>query len=85
MALAIMAAIAMGFWLTAARGQPVPNLTGGIENFGALITAIFGAGGLGGLWMHTRSIERRTQIGSGQQPPAPFPSSAEGPRPGDTP
>lgn len=73
--LAIMAAIATGFWLTAARGQTVPNLTGGIENFGTLLIAVFGAGGLGGLWMQSRSRERRDEIAFGGAPQAPFPPS----------
>lgn len=91
-ALAIMAAIAVGFWMTAARGHGVPNLTGGIENFGTLLIAIFGAGGLGGWWMQTRSTERRTEIAYGRAPSAPpfvpandLPPSPDGaPRAGDS-
>lgn len=71
--LAVLAAIATGFWLTIGRGQGVPNVTGGIENLGTIIAAIFGAGGLGGWWMQTRSGERREEIRAGQSVP-PFPS-----------
>jgi len=85
--LAIMAAIAMGFWQTAAKGQGVPNLTGGIENFGTLLIAVFGAGGLGGLWMQNRHNERRDEIARGTAPNSPFvpsePPPESWPRPGE--
>lgn len=81
---AVLAAVAIGFWMTAARGQGVPDMTGGIGNMGALIAAITGAGGIGAAIFNQRHIERRDQIARGGGP-GPFPSSADGPRPGDSP
>ena len=73
---AVLAAIAIGFWLTAARGEPVPNLTGGLESFGAVLAALFGAGGLGGMIFGQRHRERMDQQARGTAPDLPFPSAA---------
>ena len=78
---AMMIAVARGFWLTAAQGRGVPDMTGGMS---ALLAALVPAAGMIWQWMHTRSLERRTNMGVGQAPPAPFDSSA-GPHPGDSP
>ena len=81
----VLSAIAVGFWMTAGRGQGVPNLTGGLGDFGALITAVMGAGGIGTAILNQRHIERRDQIARGGGP-GPFdPSPPQGPHPGDTP
>lgn len=88
--MAVLAAIATGFWLTAGRGQGVPNLTGGLGDFGALIAALLGAGGLGGLIFGQRHRERMDQQARGQVAPPfvpaePLPPSPDGaPRPGDS-
>lgn len=87
--IAVLTAIGVGFWLTAAKGQGVPDMTGGMA---VLITAIIPAWGMVAQWMHTRSRERRDEIAWGQGAP-PFPQSAPqqaspdelGPRPGDSP
>lgn len=71
-ALVVLAAVAVGFWRTAAQGQPVPDLTGGLANFAPIITAIGGAGGLSALIFRQRHIERRDEIARGAQPPPPF-------------
>lgn len=83
---AVLSAVAVGFWLTAARGTGVPDMTGGLGNMGALIAAITGAGGIGAAIFNHRHIERRDQIARGGGPAAPFdPSPPQGPRPGDSP
>ena len=69
---AVLAAIAVGFWLTAAEGESVPNLTGGLENFGAVLVAIFGAGGIGTFIFNQRHVERLDQQARGTAPNAPF-------------
>ena len=81
--MAVMGAIALGFWKTAAQGRGVPDMTGGLA---ALIAALVPAWGIAAQWLHTRSMERRTQMGVGQAPEGPFASSnsADGPRPGDS-
>lgn len=66
--LIVLAAIALGFWLTAGRGLGVPNLTGGLENFGAVLAALMGAGGLGGLIFGQRHRERMDQQARGLPP-----------------
>ena len=76
---AIAAAIAVGFWLTAARGQPVPDLTGGLA---VLLPAVATAWGMVAQWMHTRSRERRDEIAFGGAPRPPFDPS---PQSGDVP
>lgn len=85
--IAVLAAIALGFWLTAARGQGVPDMTGGLA---ALIAALVPAWGIAAQWMHTRSQERRTEIHVRGSAPGPFDSSGDasmdrGPHPGDSP
>lgn len=89
---AVLAAVATGFWMTAARGQGVPDMTGGLGNLGALLAALLGAGGLGGLVFNQRHTERMDQQARGTAPNTPFDPSApsavppgEGPRPGDSP
>lgn len=86
--IAVLGAIAVGFWLTAARGQGVPDMTGGLA---ALVAALVPAWGIAAQWMHTRSVERRTEIVQGGSAPPPFvpagplPASPDGaPRPGDS-
>jgi len=82
---AVLGAVAVGFWLTAAQGRGVPDMTGGLGNMGALIAAITGAGGIGAAIFNQRHIERRDQIARGGGP-GPFdPSPPQGPHPGDTP
>ena len=76
---AVLTAIAIGFWLTAAEGQSVPNLTGGLENFGAVLMAIFGAVGIGTIIFGQRHVERRDQIAQGQSVP-PFGSGGAEPQ-----
>lgn len=89
---AVLAAVAVGFWMTAARGQGVPDMTGGLGNLGALIAAITGAGGIGAAIFNQRHVERMDQQARGTAPNSPFDPSApsvapssEGPRPGDSP
>ena len=74
---AVMAAIALGFWLTAARGLGVPDMTGGLA---ALIAALVPAWGLVGQYLSTRSRERRDEIayGGGRAEP-PFDPSPPSP------
>lgn len=87
--IAVLAAIAIGFWKTAAQGQGVPDMTGGLA---ALIAALVPAWGISAQWMHTRSSERRTEIAYGRASSAPPfvpandlpPSPDGGPRPGDS-
>lgn len=79
----VLAAIAAGFWLTAGRGESVPNLTGGLENFGAVLAAIFGAGGIGGLIFNQRHRERMDQQARGQAP-SPFDPGAQSAEPSPT-
>ena len=82
----VLAAIGIGFWLTAARGQPVPDFTGGLA---VLITALAPACGFIGQWMHTRSRERRDEIAfsggqAAQNPTITAGPSPDGPRAGDS-
>lgn len=70
----VLAAIALGFWLTAAKGEGVPDMTGGLA---VLITALVPAWGMVSQWMHTRSRERREETRAGVAPRPPFPSSPE--------
>ena len=90
--LAVLTAIAVGFWKTAATGHGVPDMTGGLGNLGALVAAILGSCGLGGLVFGQRHMERMDQQARGLPPYGPFPQpeqplgpSPDGPRPGDTP
>lgn len=87
----VLFSMARAFLLTAAQGHPVPDVTGGLGNLAALITAICAA-----LWqalqfMQNRHLERRDEIAYGSQSVAPFVSSpslspgpSEAPRPGDS-
>lgn len=84
----VLFAVAMGFLKTAAQGQGVPDMTGGLA---IIITALAPVCAAGAQWMHTRSAERRIQIGVSERQGAPvappFDSAAAsaGPRPGDSP
>ena len=76
---AIAAAIAVGFWLTAARGNGVPDMTGGLA---VLLPAVATAWGMVAQWMHTRSAERREEIRAGSvAPPFPQPAPSAPPSP----
>lgn len=66
---AVLGAMAVGFWMTAARGQGVPDFTGGLV---ALIPAIAAAWGALAQWMNQRHVERRDQIARGVAPDIPF-------------
>ena len=85
---AVLAAIALGFWLTAGKGQGVPDMTGGLA---VLITALVPAWGVAAQWLHTRSREKRDEIAFGGQAAPPFapappstpPDDVSGPRPGE--
>lgn len=76
-----------GLWLTVGQGHAAPNLTGGLENLGMLVTAIVAA------YMQLRGqakdrhAERRDEIARGAAPgpiePSP-PSPDGGGRPGDS-
>ena len=71
---AVCAAIALGFWMTAARGEAVPDFTGGLA---VLITAIAPVAGALHHFLQNRSRERRDSIAySGGQAPPPFQSPA---------
>lgn len=70
---AVAAAIAVGFWMTAAQGQGVPDMTGGLA---VLLPAVATAWGMVAQWMHTRSAERREEIRATGQSAPPFPSPA---------
>ncbi|MEQ1493165.1 MAG: hypothetical protein ABL932_21730 [Terricaulis sp.] len=65
-------AIGQGLLLTAAKGQGVPDMTGGLA---MLIPAMATAWGVVAQWMHTRSAERREETRAGVAPPSPFPPS----------
>lgn len=65
-------AIGTGLLLTAAKGQGVPDMTGGLA---MLIPAMATAWGVVAQWMHTRSAERREETRAGVAPPSPFPPS----------
>lgn len=86
--IAVLAAIGVGFWLTAAKGQGVPDMTGGLA---VLIGALVPAWGIAAQWMHTRSRERRDEIAWGTAPNTPFapappsapPDDVSGPRPAE--
>lgn len=86
--MSVASAVAVGFWLTAGRGTGVPDMTGGLGNLGALVSAILGAGGLGGMIWRDRHVERMDQQARGIPPgagPFPLPPSPDGsPRPGDS-
>lgn len=71
-ALAILAAIALGFWKTAAEGRPVPDLSGGL---GVLAGAFATVGGF--IWqvLSQRHRERMDQQARGTAPNVPFDSS----------
>lgn len=71
-ACAVLAAVALGFWMTAAKGQGVPDMTGGLA---MLIPALATAWAGVAQWMHSRSAERREEIRQGQSG-GPFPSPA---------
>lgn len=66
-----------------ADGEPVDWV-----GFAAIASVAAGAIGQivaqGSQWMHTRSMERRTEIQAGGSAPGPF-ASSDGPRPGDSP
>lgn len=84
--LAVLTAIALGFWRTAAQGLPVPDLTGGLANFAPVLASLGGAGGLAALIFRQRHVERRDEIARGSAPSAPFaPSPPSGPQPDDIP
>lgn len=75
----VLWSVAQGFLRTAARGQGVPDMTGGLA---MLLPAMATAWACIAQWMHTRSMERRTEMGVGDAPP-PFgqPSAPTGPLP----
>lgn len=83
----VLFSMARAFLLTAAQGHPVPDVTGGLGNLAALLTAICAA-----LWqalqfMQNRHRERRDEIAYGSQSAPPFvssPGQGEAPRPGDS-
>ena len=71
----VLYAIAMGFLLTAAKGEGVPDMTGGLA---VLLPAVATAWGMVAQWLHTRSRERREEIRAGQSaPPFPQPPPSE--------
>jgi hypothetical protein len=67
--LVVLAAIAIGFWMTAARGQGVPDLSGGL---GALAGAAVTVGAFIAQVLNQRHVERRDLIARGGAPNAPF-------------
>lgn len=84
----VLFSVAQGFLRTAALGRGVPDMTGGLA---MLLPAMATAWACIAQWMHTRSMERRTEMGVpnyGQTPPfdhpGPLPPSPDGPRPGDS-
>ncbi len=86
--LVIMAAIALGFWKTAAQGQGVPDLSGGL---GVLAGAVATVGTFIFQVLGQRHSERRDEIARGTAPNSPFapappsapPDDVSGPRPGE--
>lgn len=74
---AVCGAIALGFWMTAAKGEAVPDFTGGLA---VLITAIAPVAGALHHFLQNRSRERRDTIAySGGQVAPPFQSPAGSP------
>lgn len=67
--LAVLAAIAMGFWATAAKGQGVPDMSGGL---GVLAGAIASVGAFVAQVLSQRHKERMDQQARGVAPNAPF-------------
>lgn len=80
-------AIALAFERSAASGQPVPDMSGGLPALLSVVGPLIG-GAFAFIWrvLSQRHVERRDQIGRGQAP-GPFDSSPYegGPRPGDSP
>lgn len=85
--LVVLAAIALGFWLTAAKGQGVPDLSGGLGVIGGAFVAV---GTFIAQVLSQRHRERMDQQARGLPPGGPLASpplgpSPDGPRPGDSP
>lgn len=73
--LIVLAAIALGFWATAAQGRGVPDLSGGL---GALAGAAVTIGAFIAQVLNQRHVERRDHIARGSAPDAPFVSPPGG-------
>lgn len=70
---AVGAAIALGFWATAPRGQPVPDMSGGL---GIIATAVATVGAFVMQVLQARHRERRDEIAFGGAPANPTISPA---------
>lgn len=73
--IAVLAAIALGFWATAARGLGVPDFTGGLA---ILIPAVAGVIFQASQVLSQRHRERMDQQARGTAPGAPFVSPPSG-------